>query len=113
MRKFPTVFRYQSRNWREYNRALINRGRLTGRVRRARDRRVAQHRAGHGTGRTALLCGYGHRVGPRLQSRQWGAVEQLWNTFHNCSYRSPHIMEGYRARGYSNRLPEPLVLLVS
>jgi Transposase DDE domain len=25
----PSVFRYRSRNWREYNRALINRGRLT------------------------------------------------------------------------------------
>ena len=29
MPKLPYVFRYRIRNWREYNRALINRGRLT------------------------------------------------------------------------------------
>jgi Transposase DDE domain len=29
MPKPPPVFRYRIRNWREYNRALINRGRLT------------------------------------------------------------------------------------
>src|ERR1043166_2678748 len=29
MPKPPAVFRYRIRNWREYNRALINRGRLT------------------------------------------------------------------------------------
>jgi hypothetical protein len=29
MPKLPTVFRYRIRNWRAYNRALINRGRLT------------------------------------------------------------------------------------
>jgi hypothetical protein len=29
MLKFPSVFRYRIRNWHEYNRALINRGRLT------------------------------------------------------------------------------------
>src|SRR6201993_1082882 len=29
MARTPQVFRYRIRNWREYNRALINRGRLT------------------------------------------------------------------------------------
>ena|SRR2546422_3569969 len=29
MPKPPSVFRYRVRNWREYNHALINRGRLT------------------------------------------------------------------------------------
>jgi hypothetical protein len=29
MRKSPSVFRYRIRNWPQYNRALINRGRLT------------------------------------------------------------------------------------
>ena len=29
MRKSPSVFRYRIQNWPQYNRALINRGRLT------------------------------------------------------------------------------------
>lgn len=34
--------------------------------------------------------------------RYWGATEQLWNVFHNCSYRSPHIMEGSDSGDGSN-----------
>ena len=38
---------------------------------------------------------------------QWRTTEQLWNKFHNGSYRSPHIMEGHRARGHKPRLYWP------
>jgi CheY-like chemotaxis protein len=41
-----------------------------------------------------------------------GAFEQLWKFFHNCSYRSPHIMEGHRARGPRIRSSQPLARFI-
>ena len=47
-----------------------------------------------------------------LDRRHWGAIAQLCNQLHNCAYRSPHIMEGHRARGPRIRSPQPLARFI-
>ena len=70
MAKQEYRFRYRLCNWSAYNRALINRGRLTPLVRRTRRLGMVEHRSRQQARRAKDLLGHGNPVRPGVERRK-------------------------------------------